>query len=403
MKKLKTVISVILALLMAAGVTSIAFAAENEIVLSGHAGDSVAWTLTGDGLLTVSGTGPIKDETQVEYDENGTACIATIDSINMTVGRYFDTLADGLNAAERARIRFGLVKEIVVEEGITAIPQDEFAGMYPAKVTLPSTLESLGFNSFDLLFCAELTVNTVKQKNLEICVPAYDNDTVPYESLTEAKEDFIERAAAQEAFGYELIPFDVLCSYAYVVMLPDEAGWLRMDEDEKQEMMDFYNQYLGTEAAGLEALVPTALEKLNELYGTAYESIDDIFTVQADGDGRALVTDPALQAIFDEKNDALYNDSRLTIKPLDMEAEYRTAYGWFTLTAPAGGKIEADCKASGVNFIAVEGVTVPPEEEEENENLCQFCGEDHSGSLWQKFVGFLHKIFYFFAHLFGKM
>ena len=36
-------------------------------------------------------------------------------------------------------------------------------------------------------------------------------------------------------------------------------------------------------------------------------------------------------------------------------------------------------------------------------NLCKFCGKDHSGNLWQKFVGFLHKIFYFFAHLFGKM
>ena len=148
--------------------------------------------------------------------------------------------------------------------------------------------------------------------------------------------------------------------------------------------------------------MPAALQKLNELYGTAYESIDDIFTVQTDGGERALVTDPALQAIFNAKNDALYDESRLTIKPLDMEAEYRTAYGWFTVTAPAGGKLEADCKASGVNFIAVEGVTVPPEEEEENENLCQFCGEDHSGSLWQKFVGFIHKIFCFFAHLFGK-
>ena len=33
---------------------------------------------------------------------------------------------------------------------------------------------------------------------------------------------------------------------------------------------------------------------------------------------------------------------------------------------------------------------------------CQFCGKDHSGNLWQKCIGLLHKVLYFFAHLFGK-
>ncbi|MBQ7688561.1 MAG: hypothetical protein IJT27_05045 [Clostridia bacterium] len=75
-------------------------------------------------------------------------------------------------------------------------------------------------------------------------------------------------------------------------------------------------------------------------------------------------------------------------------------YGWFTVTAPAGGKIEADCRFNSVSFKALDGVTAPAEEE--NENLCEFCGEDHSGNLFQKFIGFLHKIFCFFLHLFGK-
>ncbi len=33
---------------------------------------------------------------------------------------------------------------------------------------------------------------------------------------------------------------------------------------------------------------------------------------------------------------------------------------------------------------------------------CKWCGEDHSGSFWQKIVGFFHKVLYFFAHLFGR-
>lgn len=31
----------------------------------------------------------------------------------------------------------------------------------------------------------------------------------------------------------------------------------------------------------------------------------------------------------------------------------------------------------------------------------RWCGKDHSGSFWQRIVGFFHAIFYFFAHLFG--
>lgn len=400
MKKSKAILSILLAVLLAASVIAVAFAANEGVVLSGNAGENVTWRLTNDGVLTVSGTGPIRDETEVEYDEDGYACTSVIDSIAMTVARYYDTLVDGLNTAERACARFELVKEIVVEEGITEIPQSEFSGMYPVKVTLPSSLETISYDAFDLLFAEEIIVNSVKLDHLEIYVPAYMSDAEPYESLSAAKEDFVERAAAQEAFEYEMLPFDALCTYAYVIMLPEEANWLQMDEEAKQEMMDIYNQYLGTDETELEALVPAALDKLNDLFGTAYESVADIFTVQTDDDWCELVTDPALQEIFDAKNEKLYNESRLTIKALDAEDEFRTAYGWFTVTAPAGGKIEADCKLNGVNFKALDGVTVP---EEENETLCKFCGKDHSGNIWQKFVGFLHKIFYFFAHLFGKM
>ena len=35
-------------------------------------------------------------------------------------------------------------------------------------------------------------------------------------------------------------------------------------------------------------------------------------------------------------------------------------------------------------------------------NLCKWCEQDHSGSVWQKIVGFFHSILYFFAHLFGQ-
>ena len=389
-----------LAALMAACVWTVAFAEEKETVLSGNAGEDVTWVLTKDGVLTVSGTGPIKDKTEIEYDEDGNSCTSTIDSISMTVMSYFDEQTGGLSAADTARARFELVKEIVVEEGITEIPQSEFAGMYPVKVTLPSTLEMIGFDAIELLFAEELTVKSSKLAQLQMLIPAYENDAEPYKTLSEAKEDYIKKVAAQEAFDFDMLPFDALITYACVTQIPDEAGWNEMSEEGRQVMMDTYNEYLGTEATKLEDLVPAALQKLNELFGTTYTDVDEIFSLETDEDGfKNLVTDPDLQEKIDAKNEELYDESRLKGIELDAEDESSTVYGWFTITAPAGGEIEQQCKAAGVNFKALDDVSAP----EENENLCKFCGEEHSDNLWQKIVGFFHQVLYFFAHLFGMM
>ncbi|MBQ9880291.1 MAG: hypothetical protein IJM45_07675, partial [Clostridia bacterium] len=40
-------------------------------------------------------------------------------------------------------------------------------------------------------------------------------------------------------------------------------------------------------------------------------------------------------------------------------------------------------------------------EQPAGDGLCKCCGEDNSGSFWQRIVGFFHAIIYFFAHLFG--
>ena len=399
----KRSLGVILALLMLLCVPAAAYAAEDGVVLSGSAGGSVTWKITDDGVLTVSGTGAIEDETETEVDDEGYTCSNTLDSISMTFDRYFSERTESLSAAERARTRFDLVREIVVEEGVTEIPSGEFSGMYPAKITLPSTLEVLGYDAFDLQFAESLTVKSVKLDHLGLYAPAYESDAEPYESLAAAREDYIALADAQEAFEFEMIPFDVLFNCAYIALLPDEAYWLEMDEEARQEILDFYNAHLGTDAAQLEALAPAALEKLNERFGTAYAGVEDIFTVETDDDGNnSIVADPALQEMIDAENEALYDTIRLVKKPIEDVDDNQTAYGWFTVTAPAGGSIEKDCRAAGVTFAALDGVTVP-EAEGENENACKFCGKDHSGSFWQRMTGFFHRIFYFFAHLFGKM
>ncbi|MBQ6420972.1 MAG: hypothetical protein IJK02_07880 [Clostridia bacterium] len=63
------------------------------------------------------------------------------------------------------------------------------------------------------------------------------------------------------------------------------------------------------------------------------------------------------------------------------------------MTAPGRSSAAQNCRIAGVRFVSLDG--------SEAEDLCQYCGKDHSGNLWQKFVGFVHRILYFFAHLFG--
>lgn len=36
-------------------------------------------------------------------------------------------------------------------------------------------------------------------------------------------------------------------------------------------------------------------------------------------------------------------------------------------------------------------------------DLCKYCGKDHSGSFFQRIVGFFHSILYFFSRLFGRI
>jgi hypothetical protein len=65
----------------------------------------------------------------------------------------------------------------------------------------------------------------------------------------------------------------------------------------------------------------------------------------------------------------------------------------------AGKKVyTATVEFEGETFTDTVNKTIPAQ----GDGLCKWCGEDHSGSFWQRIVGFFHSIAYFFAHLFGR-
>ena len=392
MKTLKTTLALFLSLLLAFGAAASALAAGDDVVLSGAAGEGVSWRLTGDGVLTVSGSGPIVDHKEVEYEEDGSSSVTEFESIGTLIYDYYcEQTADmGVEDAERAR--FALVREIVVEEGITAIPEEEFDFFYPRRITLPSTLSDFGYEAINAVFAEAVTVKSAAYPFAQFKVAAYAKGAQPYPDLDAAIEGYIAQHVAIDRFGKDTLPLELL-RFVYSV----QSGAYEAEDWEIEDAIVFYGEAFGEEAESLEALVPTALRLLNARFGTQYASPEQIFTVEEAEWGTEIIVDEALQALVDAEMERVNDTSRLEEMVLypDPQEEY-VAYQWLTVTAPGKSSLAENCRIAGVNFVDMDGVTA------DDGSLCPFCGKDHSGDLWQKFIGFLHRILYFFAHLFGR-
>lgn len=74
----------------------------------------------------------------------------------------------------------------------------------------------------------------------------------------------------------------------------------------------------------------------------------------------------------------------------------------FTATISFGGATFTDTFDKTIPVITPDDPTDPTNPDDHSDDgLCKWCGKDHSGSFWQRIVGFFHNILYFFAHLFG--
>ena len=380
MKTMKRMLSVLLAVLLAAAMTTVAFAASDRVLLSGAAGQNVTWKLTDDGVLTVSGSGPIEDEAEYEYDDDGEiSCVSKQNCISWTLQAYLETLTESMDVAAAERARFDLVREIVIEEGITAVPEEEFDGFYPRKVTLPASLTALGYGAFDASFAQSVTVNSANLEHMQVRISGYRTDEEPYADLDAAIEGHIALCVAEEAFLKDLEPL-----YALQEIYSIEIGL--SDGTDEEAVLEFYNEMLGTEAASLDELAAIAIDRFNTRFGTAYAEPADFFQIEESEWGEEIWYADGLQETYQADADSIYENGRLLTLTLgDSPEDDVKVYGWLTVTAPAGSEIEARCETTGVSFAG----------------LCPYCHRDHSGSVWQKFVGFIHKILYFFAHLFG--
>ena len=210
MKTMKSTLAMLLSFLLAFGLTASAFAAGDGIVLSGTAGDGVTWQLTDDGVLTVSGSGPIVDHKLEEYDEDGSSSVTEFESIGTLIYDYYSAQTAGMSVADAERARFALVREIIVEEGITVVPEDEFDAFYPRKITLPSTLTDLGYQAINAVFAEEVVIKSASFPYAQFKVAAYHSGAEPYPDLQAAIDGYIAQQEAIDRFRDDRLPLELL-------------------------------------------------------------------------------------------------------------------------------------------------------------------------------------------------
>lgn len=388
MKTIRKSIIVLLTVLFAlSAFTAVVSATDENVLLTGTAGTGITWMLSDDGVLTVSGSGPIEDEIAYDYDDNGEIISSqTLNSIAFSLTEYYDGQAAGMDIAAAERFRFNLVREIVIGEGITVIPDGEFDGFYPRKVTLPVTLKKLGYQAFNASLASEVVIRSGALESAQFTVAVYRADAEPYADPDAAIEDLVAKRVREEQLQKDILPI-----YALQELFSIENGLLEASEEDLAAMYESYNEAFGSHAATADELEAVALGLLNRHFGTDFADKNEIFRIEESEGGSDVVWTESLENAYVAEADGIFEDGRLVSATLgESFSEGEKAYKWLTVVAPADSAVQEACRKTGVTFADL------------YEGLCKWCHKDHSGNLWQKFVGFIHRILYFFAHLFGR-
>ena len=347
MKQIQKWFALFCAVLMIMAVMPMAFAAQSDVIATGTGGEGITWTLTEGGVLTVSGNGPIVDEVKVEVDEDGNESSEMIDCIGWQLDRVWEERTKDMDAAEAARARFDLVKKLVIEEGITEIPYDEFSELYPRSITLPSTLTRLGYSAVNASFAETLTVNSKELVVIGGVVAAgHRKDIAGYASIDEAIAAKITHEAQMAEMEKKMYAvYDLGAAYA----LQNGIG------DELTEEMFFadFNTLHGTDFADLEACIAYCIERINADFGTRYTKAEDVYTIVPGEDGSYTERNAQLDTIITEMYESADIEPALSRVYLGEGGEEDvSAYAWTTVCAPSGSGAEEAAAISGVSFKA---------------------------------------------------
>ena len=156
-------------------VVSVTYTARPALVASGKCGDSASWKLDADGVLTITGAGPMADYGQHASDNCapwrtyandikkvvvqkgvtaiGSCAFASLERVtSVTIPSSITSI--GAHAFEKCR----LGGAVTLPEGLTAIGDFAFSGSGMASLTLPESLRTIGGAAFEKSHLKTLTI-----------------------------------------------------------------------------------------------------------------------------------------------------------------------------------------------------------------------------------------------------
>ena len=161
-------------------VVSVTYTARPALVASGKCGDSASWKLDADGVLTITGVGPMADYSQHASDNCapwrtyandikkvvvqkgvtaiGSYAFASLERVtSVTIPEGVTSI--GSSAFENCGLMaYGGLGAVTLPEGLTTIGSSAFSGSYMDSLTLPESLRTIGGAAFERSPLKTLTV-----------------------------------------------------------------------------------------------------------------------------------------------------------------------------------------------------------------------------------------------------
>ena len=161
-------------------VVSVTYTARPALVASGKCGDSASWKLDADGVLTITGAGPMADYSQPTSDNCapwrtyandikkvvvqkgvtaiGSYAFASLERVtSVTIPEGVTSI--GSSAFENCGLMaYGGLGAVTLPEGLTTIGSSAFSGSYMDSLTLPESLRTIGGAAFEKSPLKTLTI-----------------------------------------------------------------------------------------------------------------------------------------------------------------------------------------------------------------------------------------------------
>ena len=161
-------------------VVSVIYTARPALVASGKCGDSASWKLDADGVLTITGAGPMADYSQPTSDNCapwrtyandikkvvvqkgvtaiGSYAFASLERVtSVTIPEGVTSI--GSSAFENCGLMaYGGLGAVTLPEGLTTIGSSAFSGSYMDSLTLPESLRTIGGAAFEKSPLKTLTI-----------------------------------------------------------------------------------------------------------------------------------------------------------------------------------------------------------------------------------------------------